>query len=397
MPAFRFRTIDANGRRARGHAQAVSAAALVRDLEAQRLTVLDVRERGAQVPEAVRVNGRAVADAVQAMASLLAAGLPVARALDLTAEAAPRTLADVLQNMRARLERGESVAASMAAHPSVFSATAVGVVRAGERAGDLDGALARLAAQLEREESLRARLVSAAIYPAILTIAGGAAIVVLLLFVLPRFAALLDNTGIPLPASTAFLLGTATALRTYWIALPLAAIGALAALSWLRGSNSGRRAAAHALLALPVVGAFRRDLLAANGARALGVLLRGGSPLPAALDDAASAAADPLLRDALARARARVIAGSTLRAALAAEPVFDHVLISLVATGEEAGRLAEFLSRAADLFEQRAERGAQRLVALLEPTIIVVFGLVVGFVALSLLQAIYGINPSGLR
>jgi len=397
MPGFRFRTIDADGRRARGEAQAASAAALVRDLESQRLTVLDVRERRVAAPDMARVSRRAVADAVRALASLLDAGLPIARALDLTAESAPAGLAVVLRDVRARLERGESVAAAMAAHSGVFNATATGVVRAGERAGDLDGALARLAVQLERDEALRARLVSAAIYPAILTVAGGAAIVVLLLFVLPRFAALLDGTGIPLPASTAFLLGAATTLRANWMALPIAAAAAVAALAWVRATEGGRRAASRVLLALPVVGAFRRDLLAAGSARALGVLLRGGSPLPAALDDAAAAAADPLLRDALGRARAAVVAGSTLHAALATEQVFDRVLVSLVATGEEAGRLAEFLLRAADLFEQRAERGAQRLVTLLEPTIIIVFGAVVGFVALSLLQAIYGINPAGLR
>ena len=397
MPGFRFRTIDADGRRARGEAQASSAAALVRDLEARHLTVLDVRQRDAAPPDAARVSRRAVADAVRALASLLDAGLPVARALDLTAETAPGGLAAVLRDVRARLERGESVAAAMAAHPASFSATSTGVVRAGERAGDLDGALARLAGQLERDEALRARLVSAAIYPAILTLAGGAAIVVLLLFVLPRFAALLDGTGIPLPASTAFLLGAATALRANWIALPAAAAAFVALLVWLRGTDAGRRASAQALLALPVVGGFRRDLLAAGCARSLGVLLRGGSPLPSALDDAAAAATDPLLREALARSRARVIAGSTLNAALAAEPIFDRVLVSLVATGEEAGRLADFLARAADLFEQRSERGAQRLVTLLEPTIIIIFGAVVGFVALSLLQAIYGINPAGLR
>lgn len=396
MPAFRFRTISASGRRTRGEAQAASAAALVRTLEAQGLTVLDVHGSDAAAP-AARAQRRDIAEAVRALASLLEAGLPLARALDVTAETAPRGLAAVLRDVRARVERGESVAAALAAHPGLFSATATGVVRAGERAGDLDGALARLAGQLEREEALRARLVSAAIYPAILASAGGAAIVVLLLFVLPRFAMLLEGTGMPLPASTAFLLGAATGLRANWIALPVAAVTLVALAGWLRSTDGGRRAFALALLALPVVDTFRRSVLTAGAARALGVLLRGGSPLPAALDDTAASAADPLLREALTRTRARVIAGTSLHAALASERVFDPVLTSLVATGEEAGRLAEFLARAADHFEQRAERGAQRLVALLEPSMIIAFGVVVGFVALALLQAIYGMNPAGLR
>jgi type II secretory pathway component PulF len=319
------------------------------------------------------------------------------RALDVAAGAAPPALASILRDVRSRVERGEGVAASFAAHPHAFSAAAVGVVRAGERAGDLDGAFDRLATQLEREGALRARLLSAAIYPAILAIAGGAALLVLVLFVLPRFAALLEGTGIPLPASTALLLSAATALRANWMLVPIGLAALLAASAWLHTAAMGRRVWSRTLLALPVVGGFRRDALAAGTSRTLAVLLHGGTPLPAALEDAARSAGDPLLEDALLAARARVIAGSTLHAACAAERVFSDVFLALVATGEEAGRLAAFLERAAVFFEQRTDRGAQRLVALAEPAMIVVFGVVIGAVALSLLQAIYGINPAGLR
>lgn len=397
MPGFEFLSISAEGRRARGREHAASADALVRTLEARGLVVLEMQEHGAVAPDAPRASRAAVADAMRALASLLPAGLSLVRALDVAAGTAPPALADTLRDVRARIERGEGVAASFAAHPRAFSASAVGVVRAGERAGDLDGAFDRLAAQLEREGALRARLLSAAIYPAILAIAGGAALMVLLLFVLPRFAALLEGTGVPLPASTAMLLGAATALRANWMLVPVTLAALIAALAWLRSSAAGRRAWSRTLLALPVVGGFRRDALAAGTARTLAVLLLGGTPLPSALEDAASSADDPMLGDALHEVRARVIAGSTLHAACAAERVFGDVFLSLVSTGEEAGRLAEFLERAALFFEQRTERGAQRLVAFAEPAMIVTFGVVIGAVALSLLQAIYGINPAGLR
>lgn len=397
MPGFRFRTIDPKGRRANGATDAVNAAALTRDLEAQGLTVLDVRADADGADGTSRVPRRDVADAARALASLLDAGLPLARAIEVAAAAAPAPFATVLRDVQARIERGEHMAGAMAAHPEAFSAMATGVVRAGERAGDLDGAFAQLADQLEREEDLSARLISAAIYPVILAVAGGAAIVVLLVFVLPRFASLFEGTGLPLPRSTALLLAAATTLRDNWIALPVVAGLTLTAAAWLRTTARGQRLVAGALLALPVLGGFRRDVLAAGCARALGVLLRGGSTLPAALDDAAASVTDPLLRDALTRVRMRVLAGSTLRAAMDGEQIFHRVFVSLVATGEEAGRLADFLARAATLFEQRAERGAQRLVALLEPAMIVAFGGVVALVAFSLLQAIYGLNPAGLR
>lgn len=397
MPAFEFRTMTADGRRARGHGTAADAPAMVRDLEARGLTVLHVAARDEHPADSPSPPRAAVSDTVRSIAALLAAGLPIARALEIAARAAPPTFGPVLHDVRARIERGEHVASALAAHPAVFSATAVGVIRAGERAGDLDGAFHRLATQLERADALRARLASALIYPAVLAVAGGTAVLVLLLFVLPRFAALLSDTGLPLPRSTAALLATATFLRAQWMALALTVAAALAAGAWLYTAPRGRRLGARALLAVPLVGAFRRDLLAATAARTLGVLLRGGAPLPSALDDAADSASDPLLADALRGARARLVAGSTLHAALQGDGLFSDIFVTLVATGEDAGRLVDFLERAADFFEQRTDRGAQRLVALAEPAMIIAFGTVVGGIALSLLQAIYGINPAGLR
>lgn len=397
MPDFAFLAIHADGKRRRGRATAATDDALVRDLEARGLTVVTVRPRGGDADDAFRVPRARISDAVRAVAELLAAGVPLTRTFDIAATSTHRSLAAVLTDIRARIERGEGVATAMAAHPRVFSAAAVGVARAGEHAGDLDGAFARLAAQLERDDAQRAQLLSAAIYPAVLAIAGGAAILMLLLFVLPRFAALLNGTGLPLPRSTALLLAAAEMLRAHWTAIPFVALALLAAGMWTRSSASGRRAGARLLLALPVVGAYRRDALAAECARVLAVLLRGGTPLALALDAAAPSVADPLLRDALLAVRARVVAGSALHRALESEPIFGELFVSLVATGEESGRLADFLERAAALFEQRTVRGAQRLVAIAEPAMIVAFGAVVGCIALSLLQAIYGINGMGIR
>jgi len=397
MPGFEFQTVDASGRRSRGREHAADVPALVRALEARGLVPVDVREADRDERAALPARAARAAEAMRALASLLDAGLPLVRALEVTASSAPDPLASVLRDIRARVERGEGVAAACAAHPGAFSAAAIGVIRAGERSGDLVGAFDRLATQLERAGELRARLLSAAIYPAVLAVAGGAAILVLLLFVLPRFAALLEGTGIPLPPSAAILLGISTALRAHWMVLPVVAAALLAVAAWLRGTAQGRLAWASALLGAPLVRAVRRDALATECASTLAVLLRGGTPIAAALDDAARAASDPLLTDALQAARRRVVSGSTLRDALAPEPIFGEVFITLVATGEEAGRLTEFLERAATMFERRTERTTKRLVALAEPVMIVIFGVLVGGIALALLQAIYGLNPAGLR
>jgi general secretion pathway protein F len=399
MPAFAYRAVDPSGKRLRGAEEASSPKAMTLTLEARGLVVVDVAECSADPGRKPGVfgNREAVLEVTRAVAALLRAGLPLARALGAAAHVATGDTATATQAVRARVERGESLAAALAAHPALFSPLYVGLVRAGERSGDLAGAFARLAEQLERDERLRSRLFSLSVYPLILAAAGTVALAVLAFFVLPRFAELLQGTGATLPRSTAFVLWAAATLKGGWPVL-LAVVVALPLLfSWARRTDEGRRAAARLLLELPLIRTLRRQALGARVARLLGVLLGGGAPLLGALDEAVECLPDPLARDELTRIRTRVREGGSLNRAVAEGGFFHPLLSQLVAVGEESGRLQEFLLKAAEIFEERTERGAQRLVTLLEPAMIVTFGGVVALVALSVLQAIYGVNAGVYR
>ena len=400
--SWRYRAVDPAGRRERGVAEAESPLALTRTLQARGLVVLDVEPAPASGTRSAAGGPRfgarrEVLELTRALSALLSAGVPLARALGTAGVITAGAMAGVLDDLRDRIGRGESLTAAFERHPRLFPPLYTGVVRAGERSGDLAGAFAALAAQLEREERFRARLLSAALYPLVLVAAGLAAVTVLVLFVLPRFAALLADTGAALPRSTAAVLGAADALRHRWpwLVAALAAAVALAALA--RNTESGARGAALVLLHLPGVGRLRRLTLAARFARVLGVLLGGGAPLLVALDEARQSLADPLARDEIGRVRARVRDGVALNAALAEGTLFPPLLPRLVAIGEESGRVEEFLARAADICEDRASRLLERLVALAEPAMIVLLGGVIAFVALSLLQAIYGVDASAFR
>jgi type IV pilus assembly protein PilC len=217
------------------------------------------------------------------------------------------------------------------------------------------------------------------------------------MFVLPRFVELLEGSGARLPRSTAFLLALSGGLQRYWPALLLLIGGAIAAGLWARTTNEGRRLWARFLLGVPLVRTLRRYALAARFARLTGVLLGGGAPLLTALDDTIESIGDPVARDDVLRIRTRVREGASLRQAISEGPLFPPLLAQLVSVGEEAGRLREFLLKSADIFEDRTERSTQRLATLAEPAMIVVFGVIVAFVALSLLQAIYGINAGSFR
>jgi type II secretory pathway component PulF len=400
MPTFAYQAVNGAGKRLRGIEDAATPGALSRALEERGLLVLDVAESsGAAAGGRGFKFGRRreVLEVTRAMAALLPVGMPLAQALNAASGVTTGEVRDALTQVRARVERGETLSAALAAYPQLFSPLYVGLVRAGERSGDVDNSFARLSDQLERDEELRGRIISAAIYPLLLACAGTIAVTVLLFFVLPRFVTLLAGSGAKLPTSTRMLLSVSSGLHTFWPVLLLVPLAIAAVGAWARNTDEGRRALSNTLLTLPLVKTLRQYALAARFARLVGVLLGGGAPLLAALDDTIDSIGDPVAHDDAERIRTRVREGVSLRAAVAESPVYPPLLSQLIGVGEDAGQLRTFLLKAAEIFEERTERATQRLAALAEPAMIVVFGAIVAFVALSLLQAIYGINANSFK
>lgn len=399
MPTFAYEAVDGAGKRQRGESSAISAMALSKALEARGLLVLQVAEStsGGGTRWWKPGRKREVLEFTRAMSALLPVGMPLAKALDAATGVTSGDVAAAIRDVRSRVERGVPLADALAEHRDLFDALYSGIVRAGERSGDLDTAFSRLAEQLERDEQLRGRILSASIYPLLLATAGTLAVCVLIFFVLPRFVTLLEGSGATLPATTRLLLGVTGAMRRGWPLLALLPFLGAAAVAWVRNTDEGRRAWSALLLQLPLIRTLRQYALSARFARLLGVLLGGGAPLLPALDDAMESIGDPIARDEIARVRGLVREGSSMRNAVAGSTLFSPLLAQLIGVGEEAGQLRTFLVKAADIFEERTERATQRVAALAEPAMIVVFGAIVAFVALSLLQAIYGINANSFR
>jgi len=401
MPTYAYQAVDGSGKRLRGQAQAVSSGALARTLEERGLFVVDVAESSDTARGGTRGfrpgRRREILEVTRALAALLPVGMPLAQALNAASGVASGDVRTALQEVRARVERGDPLSVALAEHRDLFSPLYVGLVRAGEKSGDLDAAFQRLADQLERDEHLRGKILSAAIYPMLLATAGSVAVTVLLFFVLPRFVTLLEGSGATLPKSTSTLLAFSALLHRAWPVLLLIPFGVAAFAAWVRGSDNGRRAWSTILLALPGISTLRRYALAGRFARLVGVLLGGGAPLLTALDDTIESIGDPNARDDVVRIRTRVREGSSLRAALGESKLFPPMLAQLVGVGEDAGQLRTFLMKSADIFEERTERATSRLATLAEPAMIIMFGAIVAFVALSLLQAIYGINANSFK
>jgi general secretion pathway protein F len=341
-----------------------------------------------------RVPGRDLVALTQQLATLSEAGLPLDRALAIQAELAPsprlRTImGDVLRSVRG----GTSLADALAKHhPRPFSRLYINMVRAGERGGVLETTLRRLAQFLEESQEFRDALVSALIYPVLLTGVGSAAVVFLMTFVIPRFAAIFKDLGATIPLPTLILLDTSGAIRANWWLLALVALVGLVASRMVLGTRGGRLTADRLLLRLPLAGEVIVKTEVAYFTRILGTLLKSG----VAMIPAPTVVKELLTNQVLAHA-VESLAGGARRGAGLAQPmaeagVFPPLAVHMVRVGEETGRLEEMLLQVAASFEGDTRKLVKRLIALAEPCIILVMGLVVGFIVVAMLMAILSVT-----
>lgn len=337
----------------------------------------------------------ALATSVRTLAALVSGGASLDRALQFaSAHAGDPRIAAVLAGTRADIMAGQSLSASWRRHEATVGNLAIAMARTGEESGALGPALERLADHLDEARELRSRMRGALLYPAVLGLAASVGVVILLGFVVPRFVDMLGAAGASLPMSTRILVAASdVATRAGWIMLLLGAAGAAWGRWWLR--DPAHRARWHgARLRLPLAGAIEWRLWTARFARTLGTLLEGGTPMLASLRIAREGVANISLGVRLDAAVQRVQRGDRLAAAL--EGVVPPLAVQLLAVGEESATLPAMASRVADAFDADVQRALRHAVGLLEPVLIVLFGGLVGFIALAMLQAMYSINASVL-
>jgi len=343
-----------------------------------------------------RVSGQdaeTLAALVRSMATLLAAGVPIDRALSHAASSENVHWRAPFVRIRNAVRRGESLSTACAAEsalPSIMAPT----VAAAEATGSLASAFEGLAEYLERGAELRARVRGALTYPTLLASSSAIAILVIVLVVVPRFAALLTDTGAPLPTSTKLLVGVSALVGQWWWLLTMVAVVAMVGLrQWLQ-SAEGRRQWHTWRLTLPVSGAAERQLDIARYLRTLALALGSGVSLLRAMGLARATVQNVALAAALEPAEREVREGGSLASALG--PQLPPLSRQLLEAGEAASALGPLAARAATASETDAQRTLARVVALLEPMLILGLGGLVGFVALALLQAIYGLNAGVL-
>lgn len=400
MAQFRYVAIDPAGQTVRGQMEAASEADVVSRL--QRAGSIPMRAepagRGwaALLQQDIGRRGMSrqdVSDMTRELSIMLAAGQDLDRSLRFLVETAPRQrVRKTVEALRQTVRDGGSLAKAVAAHPGSFSRMYAGLIRAGEAGGTLAPTLDRLATLLERERALASTLTSALVYPALLLLAAIGSITLLLTKVLPQFVPLFEQNGAALPRATQLLIDVGALVSDYG----LLALGVLLALGLVLRQvlrQPGPRLARDRLvLRLPVAGGLLREVMAARFTRTLGTLLTNGVPLITALGIVQDAIGNQAGVAAVERASLSAKGGAGLARPLSESGLFPPRTIYLLRLGEETAQLGAMSLRAADIHEERARLGIQRLVALLVPGITIVMGAAIAGIVSALLLAMLGLN-----
>lgn len=403
MALFQYRAADRSGKVVEGIMEAEVERGVVSRLHEMGFIPLRIASpgeaptRALQIPSALffrrRVTQQELLHFTQELSTLLGAGLPLDRSLSILANLVERE--EFKKIMRLLLEgvrAGKSLAASMAEHPEVFPRLYVNMIRAGESGGILEGVLRHLVEYLERSLELREELKTVLTYPLLLTTVAGFSLIVLFIYVIPKFAIIFRDVDQALPWMTTLLIEFSFGLSRYgWIVLLLVTIAVTGAIFYIR-TPEGRLQWDRWRISLWVLGDLLCKLEVARFTRTLAALLKGGVPLLEALGTVQGVVGNRLVARAIAQVQSRVREGKGMVGPLTESGLFPALALHMIAVGEETGRLEGMLTNVADHYDQEVKRATKRLTSLLEPILILGMGLVVGVVVISMLMAIFSIH-----
>ena len=392
---YNYTAVTVDGATVNGVMQSDSPLAVRAELEAQNLQPvrLQAKESIWQLELTNRkVKRKEIMHFSRQLAVFARAGVPLLQGLQAIAEeTSDKILRKTLFDMIDALRAGDTFAAAARAHPEAFPDYYVGMLGAAELTGNLDDVLDQLADYLERDIDARQRVTSALVYPSIVFGMAIVTVVVLTAFVIPRFRDFFDEFHAKLPLPTRILVSITDFLTTWWVLLSLGLLVAIVGGILIGHTTWGHKKRDAVLLKLPVVGDLMNGVLLERFCRVLAAMLQAGVPLPNAMHVARDSTNNAVYRDGLDRAREAMLRGEGLAAPLAATGLFPASARQMMRVGEDTGTLDEQLHTAAVYFDRELDYRLKRFTSLFEPAVIIFVGVVVGFVAIALVSAMYGI------
>lgn len=404
MPVFEYTALNVNGKTTTGIIDAESAPVARQKLRSGRIfpvTIQEVAESsGKKETESSqvfsflhRVRPSEIAMMTRQLATLVGAGFPLVSAIDALI---PQTKSKAFKKMLARIKdaivEGNSFAAALSLYPGTFSTLYTNMVKAGESSGTIEIVLDQLADITEKQQALKNRIRTAMAYPVLMLFIGISVLFFLVTFIVPNITGIFEEMNQALPAPTRMLIRVSAFSKSYWWILFMAFIGLVLLFRSIQKTAGGRYFIDKTLLKLPMVGRILRKLAIARFARTLGSLLANGVSMLISLEIVKNIAGNTLILRAVEGAIQEVSKGIGLGTSLSASKAFPSLSIQMIQVGEQSGDLEKMLEKIASVYENDVETSVLGMTALLEPVMILVMGVIFGFMVLSICLPIFEMN-----
>ena len=402
MPTFTYRATDAGGKLVTGSLDAPDKSVAAERLQKENYYPISIEPESGREHERFSaktlfqrkaLSQRELLDFTQQTSTLLKAGLELDRCLGIMGELVQKEKSrDLIDSMREAVHSGSTLSGAMSKYPEVFSGLYINMVRAGEAGGFLARVFERLGYYLEGRLKLMDSVRSALIYPAVLALSGFAALSVLTVFVIPKFAAIFEEMGGELPGATRFLVWFSTAVINNVFLIVVGSAALFFSLRAYLASDAGRRQWDALLLKLPIFGSLTQKIIVSQFTRTLGTLLQSGVPIIRSLGIVRDSVTNSVFASALEKTAQGVKEGKKMSSLLSESRLFPPLAVHMMLVGEESGKLGEMMIKMSDIYDEEVETAVKRMIALFEPAMILVMGVAVAFVVISMLTAIFSVN-----
>lgn len=400
LKTFDYEAVDASGKRRKGKVDATTETAAAAQLRSQGVTPLNVSEAGRGLNAEIKIPGlgdrvklKDLAIFSRQFATMTASGLSLLRSLAILEEQTEKpALSRAIREMRRDIEGGSSLSASMGKQDKVFPPLMVAMIRAGETGGFLDGALDRIATNLEKDANLRAKIKSALTYPVIVIAFSLLLITGVLIFIVPIFEKMFANLGGKLPLPTRIMVNASHQL--WWLGPLLLGVGVVATILFkrkLKEDYAWRLAFDRFKLRLPVFGTLFTKIAISRFARNLGTLLSVGVPVMQALDVVGGTTGNAVIGEAMKDVSNAVRDGQPMSAPLVKHDIFPPMVTQMIEVGEETGQISAMLDKVADFYDHEVEAATESLTAAIEPVMVIVMGGMVGAMVICLYLPMFSI------
>ena len=396
LTSFAWEGIDRNGRKITGNSQAENATKLRTNLRQQGIAAQKIRRKSTllslgQGARKKKITPGDIAVLTRQLSTMLNSGVPLVQAFDIIGRGHENPgMQKLVLGIKEDVEAGVSLSDALRKHPTHFDELVCNLVAAGEQAGVLDTLLDKIATYKEKTESIKKKIKKALFYPTAVLVVAFIVTAILLIFVVPQFEELFRGFGADLPAFTRLVIELSDAFQKYWW-LILGGIGAAAA-AFAQAHKRSQRVAYNVdrvSLRIPIVGSILRKAALARFARTLATMFAAGVPLVDALDSVSGATGNRVYGQAVRGMREEVAAGQPLQWAASRTELFPHMMVQMIAIGEEAGSLDAMLAKVADFYEEEVDNAIDSLSSLLEPLIMAILGILVGGLVIAMYLPIF--------